>query len=213
MSNNLIKPCLIFASKIEAQDTIKSLKAHLISPLLFDSKLAYIFIAGIGGMSIMQHLFSSPLPSDHWINLGIAGQLQESLPPFSFVQIHKCRKYQPVFPTKHAEGFTAKFFPPKSFKINHSTPYPICDLMTCDFPLYDSSEKSRLQSSAGCVDMEGYYLAYAAQHLKARLHMFKLISDLATEDDQIVLHQQLKILSKKIAEQVPTLLDLSQLSP
>ncbi len=200
-------PLILFAQTCEADPTIQKLnaKAQSYGEVYSEGHVAtyYTFDGGaIAITSIGLHAASATLAKhaheyDEIWNFGFAGALNDQHELGTLIPIRTIRKYVPVELHKLDSG---------SRKCLENTLPEItiaaegASLISSDFPLHNNERKQQIPFDL--IDMEGYAIAYTANHLGKKCSMWKIVSDFASEGGRELIRQNKQCLAEKIATRV-----------
>jgi len=183
---------VVFALDHEAAETIRILKAEKIGVGLFAFNGGKILISGLG-IHVAQSAVSDHIHGcDEVWNLGLAGALVD-IPLGTIVEIGLVTKYVAAENLDaHALGLVNEHLPPFDLGGKYN-------LMTSDFPIHSKEHRPE-----GChlVDMEGYGIAFAADHFGKKCRMWKIVSDFASPGGVELIKKHRAHYSKLLAEKV-----------
>lgn len=186
------------ATKLEAFDIIKHFGMKPLSDNAYSCADFNLYISGMGCIN-MASCVSKYLPdTTRAINLGFAGAISSKLKLYEFVQAQSCGKHllSTQSTPKRALDFANNCFPllnvgNQGFR-----------LISVDVPLFDSTERDRLQPNYDLVDMEGYAFASVLKESGIDHEIHKIISDTAGKDGQ-----GLDINPKELSKRLPVYLE------
>jgi len=198
---------ILFAHPKEAEATLQALQARPcpgseralwntgIMPTCYAFKQGHVVISNLGlhaaAATLAQYL---PQHQVVW-NIGFAGSLQPNLSLFDLVSVASVSKLIPYPLDHYATSMVQQTLPVLQI---HPTGI---HLLSSDFPIHQTPLRQSLaQKHYQAVDMEGYAIAYMAQHFKVPCRLWKIISDFASEQGPELIRQQATKLSEKIAE-------------
>jgi hypothetical protein len=186
---------ITFSTYPEAAPTLKGLNAQALSspttdqftpspqPTVYAIKDGWILITEIGPLSTLSSILTFPHNFDTLYNFGVAGSFQKE----DICQLIKVGT---------VEMMASKFTLPLVFGEGAS-------LLTTYAPLYDRSKHKQYPQSR-LVDMEGYATALAAKRLGKKLTMWKIVSDIISEDSTNQIAKRLPTLAEELAHFIIT---------
>jgi nucleoside phosphorylase len=181
-----------FATLQEAEITIRMVDAiekdERKTHFLFEG--GEIIISGMGMVAARAAASTAPSKECRWVNLGVAGSLEKTLPIGTAVPIGRTVALQ-----WHSERGVYHHIPEEMLIVDRSLP---AVLFTSPVPLYsapDVSEKISL------VDMEGYALACVAREKNISFSMVKVVSDFCTDTSHATISKNIDALSYRLAEE------------
>ncbi len=202
---------IVFAQVAEAAATLRSLQAepvvgemtHVWSegeiPCLYRFDRGWIAISSVGLHAAQMSVARYSHPCDEVWNLGFAGALNDRHPVGSLLSIGTVGKYIPVPP----ESLDARTQECLAFTIPHlHLEKQAGHLISSDFPIHHLEHKACLARQWDLVDMEGYGIAYASQHLGKTCRMWKIVSDFASPGGRALIKTHKAQLSEQIAENI-----------
>lgn len=181
------KTCFLVATVTEAKPFFQDFKLEKkwdLSPIqFFESPNFDLLITGVGPILSSQACGIIAKEShQQWINLGVAGALNEELQFGDCVKINQCSLHMSQNPVQ--KNFDSIIFSEQGQKCLSSI-----------FPIHDKNEKQKLQNQFDLIDMESYSIALAAKLHNKELIMEKAISDHADG-----------VLKKDIVKNIPKLM-------
>lgn len=180
---------LVFATYLEAEATIQRLHAKENALNMFSFEGGAILLSGMGSHAAIAAILERGREFDEIWNLGFAGSLTHA-PLFRILSIGKVIKHVPTSLDSYSLEIMNKAFPPLHLE-GEST------LLTSDFPLHQKPF-----DRAALVDMEGYGMAFAANHLGKKCRMWKIVSDFVSQGGAALIQQNAKKLSKLLADKI-----------
>jgi adenosylhomocysteine nucleosidase len=166
---------------------------------LYGFERGWIAISGVGlhaaQMAVAKY---AHLGSEIW-NLGLAGSLRGSLPVGECLSIESVGKYLPL-EEEALDAYSQEcvaFTLPTFFLGTGSSA-----LISSDFPIHDAGHRARLGKTWDLVDMEGYGIAFAAQVLKKKCRIWKIVSDFASPGGRELIRKHKSMLSEQMAQKV-----------
>ncbi|HEY1407262.1 MAG TPA: hypothetical protein VF857_11680, partial [Spirochaetota bacterium] len=168
---------IICALKVEAAGIVHALKlsSHKICNVpVFLSDRIYCAIPGIGSASIRKKVPSliECIQPRTILNVGSAGALNQSITKGMMYEITRVIQID-----QNAS-------PSEPIEIEAGTPFPTASLATSRKPVVKDDERQSLGIHADLVDMEGYAIAGIARARNIPVHIIKIVSDVATENDE-----------------------------
>jgi len=153
---------LLFATLLEARETLKQLKTREESEGLYHFSKGLIVIMGWGSVNAHAATMKYGEEAEEIWNIGFAGALNSTFSLGSLFEVGSIGK--------HPLNEMTYTFPSGGKR-----------LLTVDVPLHNKHQKEVLGKEWDLVDMEGYGIATAAAQLGKRVRLFKLCSDFAVE--------------------------------
>lgn len=202
---------IVFAQAAEAAASLRRLQAEPVKgesihvwsegevPCLYRFERGWIAISSMGLHAAQMSVARYSHDCDEVWNLGLAGALNDKLPIGSLLSIGSVGKYIPVPPesfdalTQECLAFT---IPP--FNLEKE----VGCLISSDFPVHHLEHRACLAKKWDLVDMEGYGVAYASQHLKKKCRIWKIVSDFASPRGRELIRKHKSELSEQIAESI-----------
>jgi len=210
-----MKRLLLFAQYCEAEFTIQKLNAlpdlSSIAPILSEGLIptvytypeGYVVLSSIGiGPAMLVVAKYAPLV-DEILNFGFAGALKSRFPLGSIERVTSVGKYTPLLHTLdlHSQQLSNSIYPPFEF----SETSPLVSLVSSDFPIHEPALCQELGQHHDLVDMEGYGIAFAANHFKKPCTLFKIVSDFCSPEGRALIRQNKRHFSQKLSEIVDNL--------
>jgi nucleoside phosphorylase len=185
---------LIFATHVEAEDSIRTLRAKLSEPghYLFDG--GALVISGMGCYAAMHCAFKHAHKYDKIINAGICGALHDRVQIGTLYKTSCVSKYTPL-PLSLDEVSRAI----AEGHLPHFTLEGTHRLISSDFPIHDATLRDTLGTNWDLVDMEGYGVVYAARGMKKEVELWKVVSDFAQQGGRMLIKKHLSASSKLIS--------------
>lgn len=149
---------LLFATELEAAPSIKAVRARPLSENAYQWEKGYIVLSGMGRQAVIRAITLWANKVETIINLGIAASLQD-FPIGEIVEVGKVGSQAApslVFSNKRA-------------------------LFSSYYPIHSAQKRLILSQVWDLVDMEGYGVALASQFFNKPFHLFKIISDFASD--------------------------------
>ena len=174
-----MKPLIIFATVLEATDTLKRTNAIAKAEELYSFDKADILITGMGLEQTERAVTKHIEHASALINFGIAGALRQELAVGS---IHNVRHVA-------SEDFEKIGIQKDGLR-----------LLSVIAPLFDPKARYLNSYHFDLVDMEGYAIAKVAQMHGKPCFLYKIISDHCTSDGSCLIKERLPMLSQRLAQ-------------
>lgn len=179
----------ILATELEAQPILAALEAkeNMSAGLakLYCGRQHDVLVSGMGPIPAAFAMgWAVRQPYTRWINLGVAGSLQQK------------------FKTGTVLGIEKVFCDPPGFELptlsNLESGHVRGRLITVPQPVHDEPTKIRLSQQADVVDMEGYALAWSAHMARIPIQICKIVSDECRSGDQHMIRQRIPELMREL---------------
>ena len=186
-----MKWLIIFATAREAAVTIKKLSAEKtqVSGDRYAFSEGEILICGMGLGVAGSSVSMAPTTGYHWMNIGVAGSVDPSLPVGTCCSIGRVALLRN---DKQAHG--------GAFLLD---PYGESSLYSSPVPMYMRPE---VDAHSALVDMEGYAIARVAHERHVPLTMKKVVSDYCCQTSHADILSNIDRLSQRMAEEVVNML-------
>lgn len=198
-----MRPLFIFATELEASAFLEESSCRAISPHLWDCKLGYLLITGMGslaGATRLAHALYEIPKSSSLINMGCVASLRNHN-AFDCLQIQEVSKYlERGAVDAHSRQLFDKVFPSLKLAPLTNLKLPQATLLSVDCPLHHTEKRDQLSAIADVLDMEGYGLSFAAQECLRPLSMIKCISDFGKEGGFKELQKNIHHCSQKLLQ-------------
>ena len=174
------KTCIVLATKLEAKPILQTCKletSFVKGPLeVFHSDRFDLAIVGIGPVrSAISTGFLSSMDHEAWVNLGVAGSLNDDYSFKDVLEVGRCFSRD----DKHPFDRSCDEILLKEDGVS---------LVTVGKAIHNDNDRLSLGKEADLVDMEGYSIAMSAKMFDKKLRMLKVVSDDASDQsvEQVV---------------------------
>lgn len=181
-----MKSLFLFATLAEAQASINRFMAHQVAENVFSFGIHSIVIVGMGPQKASCTVEGLPTCGVRWVNVGIAGSIDRSLPFGSLCRI----------------GTTAFLCKERAYDHQHIREGVDTLLYTSPFPVYEAPACCKQGS---LIDMEGHVIAKIALQKKVPFSLLKVVSDYCSQDTTASIKKHMGELSSMLSEVVDEL--------
>lgn len=182
----------------EAVATIQRLHAREIKPNVYMFSNGYIVISGMGNLAAASFIALHGSNAKEIWNLGAAGCLTGTSKPLEIFEISTVIN-NPLLPDiidVHSQKLYESLHPPIILSPQGKR------LVSSHYPIHLPELREKLAQYADLIDMEGYGVAHAAEHLGVPCRQWKVVTDFCNAQGPDMIEKLLNDVSKICADTV-----------